>query len=180
MHRYKLERTKTENITYLNQNKEEVQISKDLLKAYEDYEEEKRRYTAKKNELESFIGNLKNWAEDESENVYLKEEEKQVYLNTSREVDDYIYSDEIETATYQNLTDKVNELNALVTPFKKRKEEHQHRDSLFSVSQERFANYTKVVEDIQKRKTWVIDEKYKDVFKKIYTSKSKLKELYNE
>jgi len=54
----------------------------------------------KKNELESFIGNLKNWAEDESENIYLKEEERALYLNKSVEIDDYIYSEEIETATY--------------------------------------------------------------------------------
>lgn len=74
----------------------------------------------------------------------------------------------------------MNELNDLVGSFKKRKEEHQHRDGLYHVSQERFSNYTKVIEDIQKRKTWVIDEKFKDVFKKVYTSKAELKKLYNE
>jgi len=41
-------------------------------------------------------------------------------LNKSIEIDDYIYSDEIDTATYKVLSEKVREVEKLVNPFKLR------------------------------------------------------------
>jgi len=36
------------------------------------------------------------------------------------------------------------------------------------------------VEEIQKRKPWVVDEKIREVYKKIYQNKEKLKQLYKD
>ncbi len=68
VHKYRLNREKKENITYLNQKPELVREAKDFLKSFQDYEEEKTRYIIKKNELESYIQKLKNWA-TETENM---------------------------------------------------------------------------------------------------------------
>ena len=98
LHKIKLTREKVENITYLNQSPEEVKISKAFLKGFKDYEEEKRKLSFKKNELERFVSDFKLWAEDKKE--FLKENEIELFLNKSQEVDDYMYSDEIYEATF--------------------------------------------------------------------------------
>lgn len=47
----------------------------------------------KKNELESYIFRLKEIVADEEKMPYLKEEEKELFLTKSQEIDDFMFSD---------------------------------------------------------------------------------------
>jgi hypothetical protein len=59
-----------------------------------------------------------------------------------------MFSDEIMTAGLYNITDKINSVNQMMNPLFRRMEEHKHRDELFKVTNDRFANFTKEVEKI--------------------------------
>lgn len=70
----------------------------------------------KKNELESYIFRLKELAADEFKKPYLKEEEIENFLNKSQEIDDFMFSDEIDIITYPDLSKKVHEVVKLIQP----------------------------------------------------------------
>jgi hypothetical protein len=62
----------------------------------------------KKNELESYVFQLKEMANDENKKKYLKDEERQKYLDMSTEIDDYL----VFLPTDAKLTDITDKIKA--------------------------------------------------------------------
>ena len=91
---------KSENINYLVKNKEEFEKSKKFLSDIEKFEEERRNLLMKKNELESFVFKLKEFVNNDESNVFLNDQEKELFMQRSEEIDDYMFSPEIDTATF--------------------------------------------------------------------------------
>lgn len=54
----------------------------------------------KKNELESFVYKLKEMVNNEDSNKFLNDEEKDSFMKRSEEIDDYMFSPEIDVATF--------------------------------------------------------------------------------
>jgi hypothetical protein len=54
----------------------------------------------KKNELESFVYKLKEMVDNEDSNKFLNDEEKESFMKRSEEVDDYMFSPEIDEASF--------------------------------------------------------------------------------
>lgn len=59
-----------------------------------------------------------------------------------------MFSDEIMNAELFNITERIREVNNMLSPLNKRIEEFRQRDDLFKVTSDRFLNFTKEVEKI--------------------------------
>lgn len=75
-----------------------------------------------------------------------------------------MFSDEIMNAELFNITSRINEINQMIDPMHRRIEEHKNRDDLFKVSLDRFANFTKEVEKIKSRKSWIPESNVTSIF----------------
>lgn len=78
----------------------------------------------------------------------MKETEIEGFLNKSQEIDDFMFSDKISNVTFSDISQMVQDVYNMMSPFKKRQEEHKTRDDLFKMTFERFGNYTKEVDKI--------------------------------
>ena len=164
LHKINLVVRKTgESIKDLKDNVEEYKMSQHLLKDLENLINYNRELGMKKNELESFIFKLKQMVDEEEHNVYLTETEKTEFLEKSKEIDDFMFSDEISSITVTDLKKKIQLVKNLIRPHQVRKNEHLNRQSLFRITNQRFSNYTKAVTELQKSKKWLEENKLNEV-----------------
>ncbi len=91
-----------------------------------------------------------------------------MFLTKSKEIDDYIYSEEFNNLPLKNVTDRIQEVNMLLQPFMFRKKEYSHREGLYNMTFERFTNHTSILDTIKKRKSWVDEDRFKEVYAVIY------------
>lgn len=91
-----------------------------------------------------------------------------------------MYSDDLEMATLKNITDKIDEIESMISPMKIRQEEYKNRDDLFKFSFDRFANFTKSIDKIKKRKEWIPEDNIKKVHSIVFKKRTELKDLYEK
>lgn len=180
VHKIKLEKSREESISYLFNNKEELEKSKKFLKDFDQFEQDKLNFAIKKNELESFIFKLKELTEDEKKKPYLQELEIEKFLSKSQEVDDYMFGDEIVNAELHTITAKINEINELIRPLSTRMDQHKKRDQFLEYTRNQFKQFIEEVKKIEKRKKWIPKEKLTEILNFINTEKEKQEELYKK
>lgn len=164
LHKVNLVIKKTgESFKDLKDNLEEFKMSKNLLKDLEDLKNYNRDLGMKKNELESFIFKLKQMVDEEEHNVYLTETEKTEFVEKSKEIDDFMFSDEISTISVSDLKTKIQLIKNMIKPHKVKKNEHLNRQSLFRITNQRFSNYTKAIQELSKTRKWIEESKLNEV-----------------
>ncbi len=181
MHRIRLIIKKVfENQESLEDIKEEFRKSQSLIRKLKKYDKNKKDFGMKKNELESYIYKLKQNTEDEDSKKYLKDSEIEQYLLKSQEIDDYMFSDEIDTANITSIKDKIKEVENLIYPFRVRKEEFKIRNQVYNISMTSFVNYTMALNETATQKPWIEKEKFTEIEELMNNTKLNLEDLYTQ
>lgn len=91
-----------------------------------------------------------------------------------------MFSPEIDTATLEDIKTRISKTEELMRPYRIRREEFEHRDTIYGLAMERFANYTSDIEKVLKRKSWIPEEFAKETRALLYALRANTTELYNQ
>ena len=114
----------------MEDNETRWEDSKAVLKKLEEFEEEKRKLSKTRNQLEGFIYKLKEIVNDAFKSKFLSEDDKAEFLKRSEELDQWFESDEAYSKNLTIFSGRVKELETIVGPFRYRIEEFNNRESL--------------------------------------------------
>ena len=169
-----------ETYVSLKENKAAFDESKLLLKTIKAKEIEKQKRSAIKNRLESFIYKLNGEAEDANSAKFLSELELTQFKAKAEEIDNFLFSNESETAELSKFEDLIRDVENLFNPLNLRKDEFKEREASWSIWNDFYKNITSSLEDLKNNKPWITPEQFNDTFNKIETAKKQIEEFYKQ
>lgn len=169
-----------ESYKSLLDNKDEMKISKKLMRGMNTYEEQKKERSRLKNELEGFIYKLRNTVNEKSTAKYLNEEEKKEFLEKSEELDEYFFSDEMMDADVSLLKNKTKEIETFMYQFNYRRHEHKERSKLYASTLEILDKSLDAIDKIKKLRSWLPEESILETQEKVNKTKTEVLDLYEE
>ena len=169
-----------ESYKSLLDNRDELSISRKLLRGINKYEEEKREKARYRNELESNGYRMKNIVNESKTSKYLNDEEKESYLEKSKEVEEFLFSPELHDMTIFQLKEKAREIETFMNPFEHRREEHKRRSSLYTQTMELFDKSVSGIDKIKKLRSWLPEDIVTEALENVKKIKGEVEETYQE
>jgi hypoxia up-regulated 1 len=169
-----------ETYVSLRENKSAFEESRLLLKSIKSKELEKHKRSAIKNKLESFIYKLNNEAEDVNSMKFLSEDELSQFKAKAEEIDNFLFSNESETAELFKFENLIRDVEGLFNPLNMRKDEFKERDNSWNLWKEFHKNVTSSFEDLKNNKPWITAEQFNETFSKIETAQQQIEEFYKQ
>lgn len=145
---------------------DQLRVGKARLKWYKERDEDKIKTDIAKNDFESMIYKLKDWLREEENWPFVKEDEREPYLEQLTEMEDWLYEDGAEQ-NYTVYQDKAKNLTRDYNKFDGLKQEEKLRTQIVQKTNEALEAYEVKLEDIKHNKTWITEEETNDVQSKI-------------
>ena len=164
----------------LSDDKDAFEESKALLRNIREKEDAKKKLSEIKNKLESYVYKLGADSNDPDVNRFLSGEEQQKFKDKSTEIDNFLFSDEAQTAELKQFTDMVRGVEAMLNPLNYRRGEHREKGTLWAWWENYWQNVTKGFEELKKSKPWITDDKIEETKKKIEGYKDTIEDLYKQ
>ena len=145
---------------------DQLRVGKARLKWYKERDEDKIKTDVALNDFESMIYKFKDWLREEENWPYIKEDERESYMERLTEMEDWLYDD----GANQNYTvyqEKAKNLTADYNKYDNLKQEDQARVLIVEKTNQALDAYDSKVEDIRVNKTWIKEEEVNDVASKI-------------
>lgn len=145
---------------------DQLRVGKARLKWYKERDEDKIKTDIAKNDFESMIYKLKDWLREEENWPFVKEDERETYLEQLTEMEDWLYEDgsDMNYTVYQ---DKAKNITRDFNKFDGLKQGEIFRSQIVEKTNEALIAYENRLEDIKVNKTWITEEEVSDVQSKI-------------
>ena len=169
-----------ETYVSLKDNKAAFDESKLLLKSIKAKELERQKRSAIKNRLESYIYKLNSEAEDSNSAKFLSELELTQFKEKADEIDNFLFSNESETAELSKFENLIRDVENLFNPLNLRKDESKERDNAWNLWKEFHKNVTSSFEDLKNNKPWITPEQFNETFNKIDVAQKQVEEFYKQ
>jgi len=145
---------------------DQLRVGKARLKWYKERDEDKIKTDIAKNDFESMIYKLKDWLREEENHPYIKEAERETYLEQLSEMEDWLYEDGADM-NYTVYQDKAKNITADFNKYDGLKQGEIFRVQIVEKTIEALVAYENRLDDIKVNKTWITEEEVQDVQSKI-------------
>lgn len=167
----------SDNVKTIKTNKELFETQQKFIAAFEKLEKDKKIFSQHKNQLESFVSQLKDIVGDQDKVVYLTAEEQEQFIKKSEEIDDYVTFLRND-AKVEEIKTQIFHVEQMMRPYQSKQEGHSQRENFFTDLWAKMGEFTKEVDQIVERKKWISEEVVKGVHKVIYEKKELVKKTY--
>ena len=147
-------------------SKEQKQDAKKRIKALDQRDKDKIMADEAKNTYESLIYELRDWLREESNWIYVDEDERQSLLTMLDEGEEWLY-DEGANVSHTKYQEKSYELTAEQTKLNKRKDEYQNRLDKIPKIIEALEESKSKAHMIREGMPWVSEQEQQDLIEKV-------------
>ena len=165
-HTFDVDKIEETNVGARLLSKDQKQEAKKRIKALDQRDKDKNMADEAKNAYESLIYALRDWLREESNLIYVDEDERLSLLTKLDEGEEWLYDDG-SNVSYTKYQEKSYELTVEQTKFNKRKEEYEKRLKLLPQIIEGLDESKSKAHMIREGMPWVTEQEQKDLVEKV-------------